>query len=142
MSESFGSYIRTLRIAQGKSLQQVQNETGISGAYINRMENNTRRCCSIPIIEGLAKCYDRPICEMVDMAIGRNCETEKKQLFFTIIYGHDFVLAGREVTIEIKDSLYHLINYVANCEWSDESKIKDSLTIMTKVEELKKALIS
>lgn len=140
MSESFGNYIRTLRISQGKSLQQVQDETGISSAYINRMENNTRRCCSLPIIESLSECYGRPVYELVEMALGRNCESDKLQLFSTIVYGHEFILGGKKATREIKECLNHFINSVVNCAWTEESKMKDLLSIMGSAEELRKAL--
>lgn len=39
----FGNYIRKIRLDKGYSLRQVQNQCGISNAYISQLENATNK---------------------------------------------------------------------------------------------------
>ena len=55
VNTSFGSYLRELRANKSYSLKQLEELTGVSASYLNRMENGTRQSPSFPIVEKLAE---------------------------------------------------------------------------------------
>lgn len=55
--KEFGEYIRGLREACGKSLRQVQRETGGSPAYLSLIEKGERNPPQPDLLRKLANCY-------------------------------------------------------------------------------------
>ena len=68
VNENFGSMIKYLREKQGYSLKDLEDITGISPSYINRLERGTRACPSYPVIEELAKALNADISELLEIA--------------------------------------------------------------------------
>lgn len=140
MSLNFGSYIKELRIGKNNSLKQIEEVTGISASYLNRIENGQRKCVSLPIIESLAKAYGRSALELVEVALNNSYNSEELPLLETIIYNNSFIINSKEADKEVKDALVSLIRCVVNLNWTSNSKFRDSALVLEEVENLKLCL--
>lgn len=146
MNKAFSSYLLKLRESSGLSIQQVAEITSISPAYISRVERGLRNCLTLPLLELFAKCYKRPALELISVALtGAENNAEKQPLLSTIIYSHSFILGvgeygNKEVGKEVKDAIVSIVNFICECAWDAESKIKDALVLVEYVEKLKEVL--
>ena len=68
MDESFGSYIRRLRVAQKLSLREAEKESGVSNAYIGMIERGERPTPGAEILKKLAPVYDVPVRDLLSAA--------------------------------------------------------------------------
>lgn len=141
MNVNFGGYIKELRQNLEMSLKMVEQITGISASYLNRIENGNRKCVSLPIIESLAKCYNRSPLELVQVALNETYSEDKLPLFETVIYNNEFIISGKRCIKDTKDSLMMLIKNIVQSEWKDDTKIEDILKIVYSVEKFKKAIV-
>lgn len=57
MGESYGEYLRRIRLDRMMSLRDVENETGISNAYLSQVESGKRNVPSPKILLKLATVY-------------------------------------------------------------------------------------
>lgn len=118
VNENFGSMLKYLRENQGYSLQDLQNITGISPSYINRLENGQRACPSYPIIEKLSKALNADVMEMLEIA---ELSTQNKDVKFLaeIILSSNFRLADEIATKEEKEKIVAIIDEIIYSEWED-----------------------
>ena len=140
INEGFGAYISSIREGLGLTLKNVENLTGISASYINRIERNERACVSTPVLEGLAKCYGRPAREFIEVALNEVQENNKAPIFEAIIYGNDFEIADRVATKETKDAIIALVRNIIAVQYESKSRWKDYSSIMESVDNLKRYL--
>jgi len=142
MNVNIGGYIKKLRLSLGFSLKDVEVNTGISASYLNRIENGSRKCVSLPIIESLAKCYNRSPLELVEVALNESYTEDELPLFETIIYNNEFIISGKRCNKDTKELLMNVIKTIIQCEWTEDTKIEDTLRTINCIEKLKKAIIS
>lgn len=119
VNENFGSMIRYLREKQGYSLKDLEDITGISPSYINRLERSTRMCPSYPIIEKLAKALNADVTEFLEIAeISMNNADIK--FLGEIILSSDCRLTDEIATKEQKEKLVAILDEIIYCEWEDD----------------------
>jgi transcriptional regulator with XRE-family HTH domain len=119
VNENFGSMLRYLREKQGYSLKDLENITGISPSYINRLERGARACPSYPIIEKLAKALNADIAELLEIAeISMNNSDVK--FLGEIILSCDCRLTDEIATKEQKEKLVAIIDEIIYCQWEDD----------------------
>jgi transcriptional regulator with XRE-family HTH domain len=113
--KKFGEYLKSLRMARGLTLRQVEEISGVSNAYVCISEKGTRKNPPHPsILQKLAIAYSVPLNEMMEKA-GYLTETEHPEIteeikinraFEYIIKDPEFSLGTRripgEITIEVK----------------------------------------
>lgn len=95
------SIIRVLRTAQGMTLRDVTEKTGVSGAVISRLERNM----ASPELETLyrvAKCFGMNTTDLIRLAESRTTEFKKESVhnsdlfhFRSMTYGNARILFGR-----------------------------------------------
>lgn len=141
ISSDFGLYLKNLRESRGLSLADVQEWTGISTSYLNRMEHGERRAPTLPIIYQLSKFYRIPVQEMIKVALNIDTDGfESETSFETLIFSTDFVLNNKRVNQEAKSKLVELINFIDNIPYEGKIEIQQMLEIISIVEDLKKEL--
>jgi len=119
VNENFGSMIRYLREKQGYSLKDLEDITGISPSYINRLERGTRACPSYPIIEKLAKALNADVTELLEIAELSMPDKDVKFLG-EIILSSNFRLADEIATKEQKEKLVAILDEIIYCQWEED----------------------
>lgn len=141
INEKFGLYLKFLRENKGYSLIQLQELTGISSSYINRLESGDRKAPSYPIIERLAEALGVDVIELLN--ISGTAKTDKTESIFQLILKNDFTIDedGNDIaTPVVKQLLTDLLQNVLTCKWSDSTRFSDIYTLLKSVDELKKAI--
>ncbi|MBU5428189.1 helix-turn-helix transcriptional regulator [Tissierella pigra] len=119
VNENFGSMIRYLREKQGYSLKDLEDITGISPSYINRLERGTRACPSYPIIEKLAKALNADVTELLEISELSMTDGDVKFLG-EIILSCNCRLTDEIATKEQKEKLVAIIDEIIYCQWEDD----------------------
>lgn len=112
ISNSFALYLKKLRHSSGYSLKEVSDITGISIAYLSRIESGQRKNLGYSIMKRLAQAYD------VDISLLVQKENEKSM-------NGDMNSHDPHPAITTKDLKGYLIEnrfFVGNLELTDEEK--------------------
>lgn len=122
VDEDFGLMLKRLREQKGFSLSKVEEMTGISASYINRIELGQRKAPSYPIIEKIAAALNVSAHSLFDVA-GK----EQDPLSITeLLYSNDiFITEDKEpITSSTKEQLIEIINFIINMKWKDNKHIE------------------
>ncbi|WP_313232122.1 helix-turn-helix domain-containing protein [Tissierella praeacuta] len=119
VNENFGSMLRYLREKQGYSLKDLEDITGISPSYINRLERGKRACPSYPVIEKLAKALNADVTELLEIA-ELSMTNEDIKFLGEILLSMDFRLTGEIATKEQKEKLVVILDEIIYCEWEND----------------------
>lgn len=138
ISTNFGSVIKHARERKGYSLKELEEITGISASYINRLEHCERRAPSYPIIELLADALDLDVSELLEVSSEKDINEAKgiSELLLT----NDFTIDEDIVQKNAKELLVSIIEEIASVTWSEKTKMQDSFEILQLVDEFKKEL--
>lgn len=136
ISENFGSLIKHLRESKGYSLKDLEQATGISSSYINRIEKGERKAPSYRIIEKLAEALNQDVAELLNVANSE--EHEELQAVEEFLLSHSYLIGGKRATKEMRERLVEVIRKMNNSSWG-ESKHKDAMEIMDSVDRFKQA---
>lgn len=68
MSKKLGRYLKEARRTHNLTLRRVEEETGISNAYLSQLENNKISRPSPQILHKLANCYQVPYEHLMELA--------------------------------------------------------------------------
>lgn len=135
INENFGIMIKYLREKQGLSLQEVQDLTGISPSYINRLEKGSRACPTFPIIKKLADAFRVDMVELLEIA-GMETGNTKIRTLEELIVSSDYEFLGEKATKEQKQALLEIVEEIIYCSWSDDL-IQDISNICHKIQDFK-----
>jgi transcriptional regulator with XRE-family HTH domain len=134
--DGFGSYIRHLRERLGYSLKEVDELTGISASYINRIEQGQRKAPSYPILEKLAEAYKVDVTELLKIA-GINSDDKKNvKGFAEIVYTNNFTINGKIVSKKKKELIVELVTKIDELKWGEE-KHKESIKVLEIIDRIK-----
>ncbi|GMA64161.1 helix-turn-helix transcriptional regulator [Alicyclobacillus fastidiosus] len=130
--DSVGARIRHLRKQLNLSLKDLERLTGVSPSYINRLENNTRKAPSVPIIYKLAPVLGVSPQELMEMS---EAEQREKDVIELILTHHYTLCNGIQATQAMKDSLAELLQTVMSSDLDGKNKVRDTIVIVEKVQE-------
>lgn len=137
ISNSIGSLIKHARLQKNLSLKDLETLSNVSATYICRLENNDRKCPSVPIISVLAETLDLDLAELLEIAEGKVSDDIKE--LSTLILGSDFTINSQIAERNVKEELVSLIETILKVDWKD-AKLSDSYEILQRVENLKEVL--
>lgn len=138
VSVGFGKFLKELRESRGYSLQDVQDQTGISTSYLHRIEKCERLSPTLPVINSLAKFYGIPINEMVAVALNIEDENVDEMSFEGVIFSNNFSIFDKVADEKLKKEIVSLINYIIDSKWTSNTKIKEMMELSEKVEKMKR----
>lgn len=138
VNSDLAGYLKYLRQERGFTLREVENATGISAGYLNRIERGERKTPTLPVIELLAKCYGIDPILLFQVAINsKNTNIKQINEFEGLVYSKDFTICGQVAKKEIKDALVSLISTINNLEWSSESKYNEIPKLLQEIDNFK-----
>lgn len=128
--------IKNKRKELGFSLKDLENITGISASYINRLENGNRTSPSLETIKKIALALNLDTEELSGIT-KEQINSENYSTLIDILKKGNISHNGTPLSMPVRNKLCILIDYVLNCKWSYESKISDIKVILDLVENLK-----
>lgn len=136
VSKNFGTIIKFSRENKNLSLKELEDKTGISASYINRLENGERQAPSIPIASELADALDLDLAMLLDAC---NSKSDDIKSIAELLLTNDFTISGKVLGKEAKEILISIIEKIVNAEWN-ENKMKEAYEISSLIDAYKKAL--
>lgn len=134
----FGSIIRNRRLELNMSLKNIEELTGISPSYINRIEKGQRKAPSYGIIEQLAEALNLPVSKLTNVPKSKTDESGSDLSLQEMILSSKFTLNGKKVSKESKEKMVDMINYISSMQWEDTTKYKEIMPIMEFLDYFKK----
>ncbi len=135
VSKNFGSIIKFSRENKNLSLKELEDKTGISASYINRLENGERQAPSVPIASELADALDLDLSMLLDAC---NSKSDDIKSVAELLLTNDFTINGSIIGKEAKELLVSLIEKIICAEWND--KMQEIYEISILIDAYKKAL--
>lgn len=110
--QSFGEYIRGLRLEQRLSLREVQGMSGVSNSYITLLERGERPPPGVDVLKKLAPVYNVPVRDLLraaghlDEAVRDISEEEEVEMAFRFVMNDPRYKSGTrlqgELSLEVK----------------------------------------
>lgn len=124
----FGSIIKNRREELKLSLKQIEEQTGISPSYINRIEKGQRKAPSYRIIEQLAKALDLPVSKLTNIAEApvQNEVPTLEELILT----SQFTVNGKRASKQSKEKVVEFIKKLTEASWDSDKKYEEALKLM------------
>jgi len=137
VSKNFGSILKFAREGKDLSLKELEDITGISASYINRLENGERQAPSVPIVSELADALDLDFAMLLD-ACNSKSDNDVKSIA-ELLLTKDFTINGIIIGKEAKEILVSLIEKVVNAKWKDD-KMQEAYEISSLIDAYKRAM--
>lgn len=115
MGENFGEFLKRIRENRKKTLREVEQEAGVSNAYLSQVERGKRNIPTIKILNKLAKVYGVPVSDLTKKAEEeiKNEKTETKRKIPAP--DTEFICRGYEnLSEEKKEELKKYLGYLTS----------------------------
>jgi len=136
MPRNFGEKLRFYRQEKKYSLKEVQRMTGVDAGYISKLENQSRKCPSYPILQSIASALSVSIADLIDIDIP---EAPLRSIQETLIFS-EYLIMGRLPTSSEREAMLSVIQAILDSEWQENSKHTDTIKIIEKVDRLLRLL--
>lgn len=137
IDSKFGPLLRELRKQRGFSLAELQDKTGISASYLNRMENGERKTPSVSIIETLANALQ--VDKNLLISAANDSVSKKKTVdIFELLKFNNITINNQPITDKDKDFFINIITTIFESPWTEDTKHLDLIKIAEMIEKYKK----
>lgn len=141
ISPNFGILIKHYRTkVKNYSLKQVEEISGVSAGYINRLEHGLRKSPSITKILQIFGSLDIPNDILVATMMKNNVEGSGKDTLSDVLIKNDFLINNGSLNNYAKDYLIRITEFIADAEWSPNSKVRELYELSELIDQLKEAL--
>ena len=134
MPDQFGSLIKHIRQEKGMSLKEVSELSGISQSYINRIEKGERKKPSYSMIERLAEALDVDTNKLLSITHKESQEFSSAE---EVLLKNTFKVNDKVASAEISNALVAILKHIHQMEWSQNSKVEDSIKLYAMVDNYK-----
>lgn len=138
VSKNFGSIIKFSRENKNLSLKELEDKTGISASYINRLENGERQAPSVPIASELADALELDLAMLLDVCNNKS-KSDDLISIAELLLMNDFKINGVNIGKEAKELIVSLIEKIINAEWDVDTKMQDVYEIGILIDAYKRA---
>jgi transcriptional regulator with XRE-family HTH domain len=132
---TLGEFIKRLRDEKGATLGEVEEKTGLSRSYINRLENLSRTNPTLDSVSRLVQFFGIPFSTIAEFCDCGNTEGQVQKLDY-ILLKERYLFANIEASIELKlilkDIIVELENYCtkASVTRRDEGKLLEYIVLL------------
>lgn len=144
IEEDFGAWIKQLRLQKGYSLKELESISGVTASYIHRIESGSRKTPSVPIAERLAiglGVKPEQFLKMLNISTVNNDTEDVKDLpLAQALAITPFTINDEKATTAQKNAIIELVSKVLDIKWSNESKVQDSIELMSLIDGFKKVI--
>ena len=139
VSDNFGIMLKHYRKLKNLSLKQLEEISGVSASYVNRLERGERKSPSITKILQLAEALEIPNSVLVATII-QEPRTHEKVDLSELLIKHEYLLKGGELSRDAKERLLKIVEHIAQCSWSPNTKVRDLFVLSELIDEFKQAV--
>lgn len=132
LPEQVGKIIRNSRNYKDMSLQQLSKKTGVSAAYIMRLEKGERSCPSVLILTKIADELGLDVTNLLSLK-KNTYQTELTNL----IMSDSFLIGGRDMRPEERDLLLEFIRSLESAAWTNKNKAVFVVEMLQKINRIK-----
>lgn len=136
-NEDFGVWLRSVRKSKNLTLNALEEMTGISASYVNRIENGKRKQPSFAVAEKLAIALDVPKSEFLVRLGAEMPEAPMSNSIIDWLIVQDARLGTMTLNETQKQALIDLLKAIETSEWTAESKLSEGIQIVHYVDIIK-----
>jgi len=141
VSEKFGLLLRHYRKLRNLSLKDLESISGVSSGHIHRLESGERNP-SIQKILQLSKALRIPDSTLIATIIKSPEEVggEESLSLSELLIRNNYFVGSRPLSMDAKQLLIQIVEYVAEAEWSPRSKMREMYELSELIDQLKEAM--
>ncbi|MGG0936975.1 helix-turn-helix domain-containing protein [Brevibacillus centrosporus] len=138
LAKNLGVLIRYFRELRGLSLNDVYMVSGISPSYLNRLEQGQRDSPSIKIVKRFAEALKIPSDVLFEAIFHEKAPKERNLSLEELLICSDYLVNDEPVNREIKEQLLAIVKHILSCEWTSETKMRESCNLADMIDRLRK----
>ncbi len=137
--EAFGSLVKHYRERAKLTLRDLENLTGISASYINRLEKGQRNTPTFPMIEKLATALKVSVEDLLPYAkMKKNSKKRAKTILEVILSEEDMTSPdGTKLSRDAKEEIAKIISSIFEKKFDASSQLQDTLQLISYINNLK-----
>lgn len=140
ISPNFGLLLKHQRELKNLSLKELEEISGTSASYINRLERFERTSPSITKCFALAEALDIPYYMLLTTAFAEAAKAQESQMSIAeLLITNECLVNGELIKTEAKYGLIKIIEYLLACTWEEE-RVEELFELAKLVGEFKKAV--
>ncbi|WP_248928940.1 helix-turn-helix domain-containing protein [Paenibacillus hamazuiensis] len=140
----FGLLLKHYRKLRNMSLKDLEDASGASQSYIHRLESGERISPTIKKLLQLSKALRIPDSVLISTIIKNSVEDaneEGKALSLSeALIQNNYFVGSRTLSMEAKQLLIQIVEYIADSEWSATSKIREMYELSELIDQLKRVM--
>lgn len=135
ITDNLSETLKYYREKRGFTLKNLEEKTGVSASYLNRLEKGSRNCPTIEVLDLISKGLD----------ISINCllaipSEVKIKSFEELLIRNDFIINEKRSELEIKQKIIELFEIIKKSNDEHEDINKNIYEILCKSNDLKELL--
>lgn len=136
VSRDLGKTLKFLREEKKYSLARLEELTGISGSYLNRLELGERKAPSYPILEKIANAYGISPQSLLNIATSE--EVTEAPSVAEVLYSNEISFSDDKTPVNLatKKQLIDIINHILDMDWQ-ENKHTEMLELLEMIDRFK-----
>ncbi|MBO2945638.1 helix-turn-helix domain-containing protein [Paenibacillus sp. F411] len=140
VADSFGILIRHYRMkVKDLSLKQLEELSQVSSSYINRLERGEKTSPSLPVVFSLAESLEIPYSVLM-ATLFQTSESNEQPSISDVLIQSNFVLNNQELSKEARSTLIRINEFLVDCKWNAETKVKELYMLSEMLDEFKAAI--
>jgi transcriptional regulator with XRE-family HTH domain len=139
-TDQIGKLIKGYRGMRGLSLSQVEKMAGVSGSFINRIENGERSEISFSKLIRIADALGIPFELLIEKSYGEHKQIGDKTGIFTLtdlLMQNEFTINDMIMKGSAKRFLLDIMEFIVDCQWDAMTKIHDLYLLSKRIEKFK-----
>lgn len=144
IEDDFGSWVKQLRKAKKYSLKQLEVLSGVTASYIHRIESGSRKTPSVPVAEKLAIGLGVSPDEFLRRLnlVSDDTNVDRNISLTELIAKNSFTINEKPVSHEQKNALLDVMNLILDFDWTDNTKLQESMQLINKMDKFKETFKS
>ncbi|WFB59689.1 helix-turn-helix transcriptional regulator [Paenibacillus sp. BR1-192] len=140
VADSFGILIRQYRMkVKDLSLKQLEELSQVSSSYINRLERGEKTSPSLPVVFSLAESLEIPYSVLM-ATLFQTSESNGQPSISDVLIQSNFFLNNQELSKEARSILIMINEFLVDCEWNTNTKVKELYMLSEMLDEFKAAI--
>ncbi|MFC0212120.1 helix-turn-helix domain-containing protein [Paenibacillus chartarius] len=139
----FALLLKHYRKLRNFTLKDLEAASGVSQSYIHRLESGKRTSPTLEKLLHLSKALRIPDSVLISTVIKTSAEDtneEGKAMLSDVLIQNQYYVGGRAISMEAKQLLIQIVEYIADAEWSPRSKMRELYELSELIDQLKEAI--
>ncbi|MFB6367162.1 helix-turn-helix domain-containing protein [Paenibacillus elgii] len=141
VSENFGLLLKHHRTLQNLTLKELEEISGVSSSYLNRLEKGDRKSPSISKCFQICDALEIPYYAILQTALSEavKAREEASMTLPELLISNDFCINQEQIRKEAKWHLIQIIEYLLTCSWGNQ-KVEELFELSKMIDQFKEAV--